>query len=218
MTSVAPGFESRGGKRFFSPTERADRLLGPPSVLFSHTASKVGGGAWNWPHTPQSGTEVKNAWSHSSTPPVCMAFTGGTLPLLYCSGVDETVTRQCHLRPNGGSTSVIVIFDDLYVWNLITVHHRQWMQQGTVSWILQWCWVWFQTCSQEGGGAFMSVVYTEASIVWRIKGPYVAPRLALKGFKSMSGRHFEGCVSADACGGWGTVCYRWTVRHGACTC
>jgi len=45
-------------------------------------------GAWNW-QSPPSSAEVKNAWSYTSTSPVCphgvvlISSTGTTLPLLY---------------------------------------------------------------------------------------------------------------------------------------
>jgi hypothetical protein len=64
-----PGFESRWGQEIFP-----DRLRGPYSLLFKDTEIFSG---LKWPKrevkysAPSSG-EVKNEWSHTSTPTVCL--------------------------------------------------------------------------------------------------------------------------------------------------
>jgi hypothetical protein len=64
-------FESLQGHRFFSFTHCPDGLWAPPSLPFSAYLGSFPG--VNWPgckvdHSPASTAEVKNEWSHTSTP------------------------------------------------------------------------------------------------------------------------------------------------------
>ena len=60
--------------RFYSP-KRPDRLWGPPSLLLN--GYRVSFPRVKWPlrevnHSPPSSAEVKNKWSYTSTPPICI--------------------------------------------------------------------------------------------------------------------------------------------------
>jgi hypothetical protein len=69
-------FESRQGLGIFLPTTVSRRALGPtqPPIQWVTGALSVG---VKWPgheadHSPPPSAEVKNAWSYTSTPPVCL--------------------------------------------------------------------------------------------------------------------------------------------------
>jgi len=61
-------------KRFFSSPKHPDQLRGPPIFPFNGYRGFFGA---KWlshevDHSPQSHAEVKNVWSHTSAPPVCL--------------------------------------------------------------------------------------------------------------------------------------------------
>jgi hypothetical protein len=63
-------FEFRQGQRFFSFPKRQDRLLGPRSLLFTAYQCTFPGHDVN--HSRPSSAEVKNGWSYTSAPPICL--------------------------------------------------------------------------------------------------------------------------------------------------
>jgi hypothetical protein len=63
------------GKRFFFSPKRPDRLWGPPSPLFNGYRGSFPGlqrPGREVNHSPPSSAEVKNEWSHTSDPPICL--------------------------------------------------------------------------------------------------------------------------------------------------
>ena len=75
-----------GAGDFFSFPNRADRLCGSPSFLFSGYRGSFRGvkwPVWEVEHSPPSGDEVRNEWSYITSTPLhaFMAQTGTALPL-----------------------------------------------------------------------------------------------------------------------------------------
>jgi len=72
---------------FLSSPERSKRLWCPPSLLLNRYWRYFPGIKWPGPDVdclPQSGAEVKNEWSYTSTPLyVFMAWTEKTLAFFY---------------------------------------------------------------------------------------------------------------------------------------
>jgi hypothetical protein len=74
--NVFRGSSPGRGSEFFSSPPRPDRLWGPPILLsngykgfFFLGLRRPGCGAL---HSSPSSAEVKNAWSYTSTPPICL--------------------------------------------------------------------------------------------------------------------------------------------------
>jgi hypothetical protein len=76
----ATGWTIRGSnlgrsKRFLPSPNRPDWLWDLPSFLsngyWGFFPGSKAAGAWSWP-SPRSNAEVKNEWSYTSTPPICL--------------------------------------------------------------------------------------------------------------------------------------------------
>jgi hypothetical protein len=72
---MVQGLDPGRGKRFVCSPKRADRLLGPLSLLLNGYRGSVP--RVKWPgsevyHSLPSSAEVKNEWSYTSTPPTCL--------------------------------------------------------------------------------------------------------------------------------------------------
>jgi hypothetical protein len=62
-------------RRFFFSPKHPDQLWGPPSFLFNgYTGSfpRVQQLEHDVDYSPASSTKVKNKWSYTSTPPICL--------------------------------------------------------------------------------------------------------------------------------------------------
>jgi len=62
-------------KRFFPSTERPDRVRGSPRLLFNGYRGSFSGikrPVSEVDHLPTFSVEVKNGWSYTSTPPICI--------------------------------------------------------------------------------------------------------------------------------------------------
>jgi hypothetical protein len=65
------------GKIFFSSSKRPDSLLGPPGLLpngYHGSLPLVKRPGREFDHSPPSSVEVKNEWSYTSTPPICLIY------------------------------------------------------------------------------------------------------------------------------------------------
>jgi hypothetical protein len=100
------GFYSWQEPEIFLFSELSDRLWGPPSLLFSRYRSSFAGVKWpglEVDHCPPSSAEVKNEWSYTSSPSVCLsdelAERYTCIISNYCSA-DSTEYLLCYkLRP-----------------------------------------------------------------------------------------------------------------------
>jgi len=90
----------RGGKRFISALKRPDRLWGPPSLLFDGTwgsfleVKRLGRGA---DHSPPCRADVKNVWSYTSTPSVCLHSVEKDNFTVYLSFINHRIIRRCFI-------------------------------------------------------------------------------------------------------------------------
>jgi hypothetical protein len=88
----------------FSSPKRTDRLWGPPSIIFNGFRASLPGVKWfgrGVNHSLLSSAEVKNEWSYTSTPPICLndADKKKTLAmlLLTANSTDQAV-RSYHFE------------------------------------------------------------------------------------------------------------------------
>ena len=87
------------GKRFISALKLPDRLWGPPSLLFDGTwgsflaVNRPGRGA---DHSPPCRAEVKNVWSYTSTPSICLHGVEKDKFTVYLSFIDRVI-RPCFI-------------------------------------------------------------------------------------------------------------------------
>jgi len=70
-----PAFDSRHGQEILSSPKYQNRLCGPPNLLFNEhpgTCPGVKRPGRKVDYLPPPSVEMKNEWSYTSTPPICL--------------------------------------------------------------------------------------------------------------------------------------------------
>ena len=103
---MEPGSNPGWGKRFFSPLYKTSRLALEPTQHPVQLVQSPPPWWLNWSrhecnYSPPSSAEVKNRWSHTYAPPICLAgrnrenFTFFTSPITFVLFLIPLVLRAC---------------------------------------------------------------------------------------------------------------------------